>query len=174
MNECHTFGKMSQCNTTFDLKINLGHSNLYLMVQWFPSFIFCSEKHFSFIGKARFRRATLSCDSSYLTYYGNLFHHRSYENKSVLDKTDRKLCKCWHRKFIHSFIHYISHGDCYLFTESLGVLSSHSPPLSKYQSTVPFKCPDLSWLSASICAYFWHNGSSAMEFPAVQYKPISR
>ena len=32
----------------------------------FSSFIFCSEKHFSFIGKAQFRRAALSCDSSYL------------------------------------------------------------------------------------------------------------
>ena len=30
-------------------------------------FNFCSEKHSSFIGKARFRRATLSCDSSYYT-----------------------------------------------------------------------------------------------------------
>ena len=27
---------------------------------------FCSEKQFSFIGKARSRRATLSCDCSYL------------------------------------------------------------------------------------------------------------
>ena len=25
MDECHTFGKKSRCNTTFDLKINLGH-----------------------------------------------------------------------------------------------------------------------------------------------------
>ena len=31
---------MSQCNTTFDLKINLGYSDLYFMVQWFLSFIF--------------------------------------------------------------------------------------------------------------------------------------
>ena len=59
------FWKMSQYNLTFDLKMNLGHSDLYFMVQWFLFFIFCSEKHFSFIGKARFRRATLSCDSSY-------------------------------------------------------------------------------------------------------------
>ena len=63
------FWKMSQCNTTFDLKTNLGHSDLNLIVQWFPSLIFfCAEKHFSFIGKARFRRATLSCDSSYCVY----------------------------------------------------------------------------------------------------------
>ena len=55
--------KMIQCNTTIDLKINLGHSDLYFMVHWF--FIFCSERHFSFIGNARFRRAALSCDSSY-------------------------------------------------------------------------------------------------------------
>ena len=27
------FWKMSQCNTTFDLKINLGHSDLYFVVQ---------------------------------------------------------------------------------------------------------------------------------------------
>ena len=45
------FWKISQCNTD----------------QWFL-FIFCSEKHFSFIGKARFRWATLSCDSSYSSY----------------------------------------------------------------------------------------------------------
>ena len=43
------FWKMSQFNT----------------VQWFVFFNVCSEKHFSFIGKLRFRRATLSCDSSY-------------------------------------------------------------------------------------------------------------
>ena len=57
---------MSWCNTTFDLKMNIGHSDLYFMVQWFLSFNFCSEKHFRFIGKARFRRAMLSCNSSYL------------------------------------------------------------------------------------------------------------
>ena len=28
---------------TFDLKINLGHSDLYFMVQWFLSFIFSGE-----------------------------------------------------------------------------------------------------------------------------------
>ena len=42
---------MSPCNTTFDLKINLGHSDLYLMVQRFLSFIFCSEKHFISLAK---------------------------------------------------------------------------------------------------------------------------
>ena len=31
---------MSQCNTTFDLKINLGHSDLYFMDQWFVVFYF--------------------------------------------------------------------------------------------------------------------------------------
>ena len=31
-------GKMGQCNTTFDLKINLGHSDLYFIVQWFLLF----------------------------------------------------------------------------------------------------------------------------------------
>ena len=34
----------------------------------FSSFIFCSEKHFNFIGKAQFRPATLSSDSFYLCY----------------------------------------------------------------------------------------------------------
>ena len=34
------FWKMSQCNMTF---LNLGHSDLYLMVHWFLSFIFCSK-----------------------------------------------------------------------------------------------------------------------------------
>ena len=29
---------MGQCNMTFDLKINLGHSDLYFMVQWFLLF----------------------------------------------------------------------------------------------------------------------------------------
>ena len=29
------FWIMSQCDTTFDLKINVGHSDLYFMVQWF-------------------------------------------------------------------------------------------------------------------------------------------
>ena len=57
--------KMSQCNTTFDLKINLGHSDLYFMVQWFFFVYFLFWKHFSFIGKAWCRRAMLSCNSSY-------------------------------------------------------------------------------------------------------------
>ena len=61
MDECHTFGKC-----VFDLKINLGHSDLYFTIQRF--FFFCSEKHFSFISKAQFRRATLSCDSAYLCW----------------------------------------------------------------------------------------------------------
>ena len=57
---------MSQCNTTFDLKINLGHSDLYFMVKWFLFIYFLLwKKHFSFIDKARFRWAMLSCDSSY-------------------------------------------------------------------------------------------------------------
>ena len=54
------FQKMSWCNTAFDLKIHLGHSSPVIF-----SFIFCSEKHFSFIGKAQLGRTTLSCDSSY-------------------------------------------------------------------------------------------------------------
>ena len=58
--------EIGQYNMAFDLKINLGHSDLYFMVQWFFFFyFFCSEKHFSVNGKAQFRRATLSCDSSY-------------------------------------------------------------------------------------------------------------
>ena len=38
---------------TFDLKINLGHSDLYFTVRDLSSFMFCSEKHFSFIGKVQ-------------------------------------------------------------------------------------------------------------------------
>ena len=34
---------MSQCNMTFDLQINLGHSDLYFMVQWFVFFIFAPK-----------------------------------------------------------------------------------------------------------------------------------
>ena len=49
MDECHTFGKFVSVIRCSDLSF----SN------------FCSEKHFSFIGEAQFRRATLSCDSSY-------------------------------------------------------------------------------------------------------------
>ena len=36
---------MSQCNMTFDLKINLGHSDLYFMVQWFLFFYFFALKN---------------------------------------------------------------------------------------------------------------------------------
>ena len=69
------YWKMSQCNTSFDLKINLGNSDLYFTFQWIYLSIevkwfcflllFCSKKHLGFIGKARYRRATLSCDNSY-------------------------------------------------------------------------------------------------------------
>ena len=78
------FGIMSQYDPMFDLKINLGHCDLYFIIHWFLPYIFifdgwmsyfrkmrqcntvqsffnvCSEKHFSFIGKARFRRALIS------------------------------------------------------------------------------------------------------------------
>ena len=86
------FGIMSQYDPMFDLKINVGHCDLYFMVHWLclislylmdechtfgkwvsvirssdlSFFNFCSEKHFSFIGKAWFRQTMLSCDSSYL------------------------------------------------------------------------------------------------------------
>ena len=80
------FGIMSQYDLMFDLKINVGHCDLYFIVHWFclislylmdkchtfgkwvcdlSFFSFCSEKHFSFIGKARFRRTTLFRNSSY-------------------------------------------------------------------------------------------------------------
>ena len=88
------FGITSQNDPMFDLKINVGHCDLYFIIHWFchislylmdechtfgkwvsviwssdlSSFNVCSEKHFSFIGKARFRQATLSCDSSYLVF----------------------------------------------------------------------------------------------------------
>ena len=39
---------MSQCYTTFDLKINLGHSDLYFMVQWILFFYFLLWKTFYF------------------------------------------------------------------------------------------------------------------------------
>ena len=93
------FGIMSQYEPMFDLKINVGHCELYFIVHWFclislylmdechtfgkwvsvirssdlSFFNFCSEKHFSFIGKARFRRATLSCDSSYFLCKSSTF-----------------------------------------------------------------------------------------------------
>ena len=79
--------KMSQCNMTVDLKINIGHSDLYFMVQWFLSFIFCSEKHFSFIGKAWFRRAVLSCYTSYYTSGNEDVHKISDEFEFRPDRT---------------------------------------------------------------------------------------
>ena len=48
------FGKMSQCNTTFDFKINLGHTIIVTYISrssGFSSFIFCPEKYFKFNGK---------------------------------------------------------------------------------------------------------------------------
>ena len=85
------FWKTSQCNTTFDLKINLGHSDLYLMVQWFLSFLFCSEKHFSFIGKAQFRRAVLSCDSSYCYCFACSPQNLTYVASQMCQKPTRPL-----------------------------------------------------------------------------------
>ena len=38
--------EMGQCNTVFGLKINLGHSDLYFMVQWFFSYYFLLWKTF--------------------------------------------------------------------------------------------------------------------------------
>ena len=100
------FRIMSQYDTAFDLEINVGHSDLYLMVQWLLSFIFCSEKHFSFIGKARFRWATLSCDSSYFSSFqfrlycpSRLFHsfwEDGAKNRRSLEKTpDPPTSRTW-------------------------------------------------------------------------------
>ena len=59
MDECHTFGKWVSVIWSRDLSF----------------FNFCSEKHFSFISKARFRRAMLSCDSSYfMSEYFKFLH----------------------------------------------------------------------------------------------------
>ena len=63
MDDCHTFGKLVSVIWSSD----------------FSSFIFCSEKHFGFIGKAWFRRATLSYDSSYLHYSCFLIINSKYE-----------------------------------------------------------------------------------------------
>ena len=84
---------MSQCDATFVLKINVGHTLrtfwlmnillwdnesmhgqcflphyyiLFLSPVISASCIFCSKQYFSFICKARFRRATLSSDSCML------------------------------------------------------------------------------------------------------------
>ena len=40
--------EMGQYNTAFDLKINLGHSDLYFMVQWFVFYYFLLWKTFQF------------------------------------------------------------------------------------------------------------------------------
>ena len=57
-----------------ELIIDVGHSDLCFMVQWFglimlhwspvmfASLFFMHANNFSFIGKAQFRWATLSCD----------------------------------------------------------------------------------------------------------------
>ena len=43
---------MSQCNMTFDIEINLGHSDLYFMVQWFFCFYFLLWKKFQFYSRS--------------------------------------------------------------------------------------------------------------------------
>ena len=60
------FWKMSHCNTNFDLKMNLGHSDLYFTVQWF--LLLFALKNIWVIGKAWFKRAMLSSDSFYYPY----------------------------------------------------------------------------------------------------------
>ena len=108
------FGIMSQYDPMFDQKINVGHCDLYFIVHWFclislylmdechtfgkwvsvirssdlSFFNVCFEKHFSFIGKAQFRQATLSCDSS---YYSN-FSHTHNENKTTKKQTPAIYC----------------------------------------------------------------------------------
>ena len=74
LEEFFFFGIMSQCDAIVYLIINVGHSDLYSMVQWFclcllkSSDISGTQKHFSFIGNA-----TLSCDSSYCQLYKHWF-----------------------------------------------------------------------------------------------------
>ena len=98
------FGIMSKYDPMFDLEKNVGHCDLYFIVHWFclislylmdechtfgkwvgvirssdlSFFNVCSEKHFSFIGKARLRRAMLSCHSSYHSYFHFVFFYLSF------------------------------------------------------------------------------------------------
>ena len=74
---------MSQCNTAFDLKINLGHSDLYFSRSSdCACFFFCSEKHFSVLAKrnsGELRCPALVC----FLFYGPLTHFRSFRARSV-------------------------------------------------------------------------------------------
>ena len=76
----------------------------------FSSFSFCSEKHFSFIGKARFRRATLSCDSSYCTGNGSCKGPRYIGRK--IPKTKTITCQwnniCLIFEMFKSTFHYMT------------------------------------------------------------------
>ena len=56
---------MSQFNITFDLKINLGHSDLYFTVQWFWFFYFFALKS-SLDLLARHNSGELHCSATAL------------------------------------------------------------------------------------------------------------
>ena len=79
MDECHTFGKC-----VYDHKINLGHSDLYSRSSDFLLLFFALKKHFSFFGKAQFRRAMLSCDSSYHSFFCSVHTLYALAKQSVL------------------------------------------------------------------------------------------
>ena len=65
------FWKMSPCNTTFDLKINLGHSDLHFFrVEWFLFFYFFLWKTFKFYWQS-------TIQASY-TILGQLLLHLVY------------------------------------------------------------------------------------------------
>ena len=135
------FGIMSQYDLMFDLKINVGHCDLYFIVHWFclislylvdechtfgkwvsviwssdlSFFNVCSEKHFSFIGKARFRRATQSCHSS---YFYNMFKspYLALTHMYVSDGDKDVYCVCTHSLLVGMHGHFkpIFHSHMYL------------------------------------------------------------
>ena len=75
MDECHTFD--NQCNAVIDLITNVGHNDPYFGPVILPYYaglkssniaflyFFCTQMYFSFVDKARYWQATLSCYSSY-------------------------------------------------------------------------------------------------------------
>ena len=71
---------MSQCNMTFDLKINLAHSDLY-----FSSFSFCSEKILVVLAKPD--SGELRCPATALIH--NMAHKDMFFAENLDDMTKR-------------------------------------------------------------------------------------
>ena len=165
MDESHTFGKC-----VFDLKTNLGHSDQYFTVQWI-SFIFCSEKHFSFIGRAQFRRS-YAVLRQLLFMLSRFFHDYQVHIHRSTDRFHRKYMYVKRTSFLDLIIctcscrHWAIYSSLVIYSSARGFFFNFPPiPVGNktewkikniYPSVIPpISMGTLQWKRRYFSAELW-------------------